>query len=344
MNAISYIVLPPDLTYRSMQILIQYMYTGESTVSTDILSEVLRGGEILKIRGLWRNDGCKPSSNADSREAQAPGSSESATRRFASPVSVTLPSHNTSAIQAAAGGTPAVAIGHINIKRDVAIDPGDRHRTGHTEGPRRSQRNQEHTHQASGDAPCPEPQQQQQSSSQVLSDEQQISFPIHENQRRLRGGAQELQRMETASPTRMALPNAGNGGTEENSASTMTGAPGTAIPEELNFLNVKAEPIEWMDVRAGELALPSSGQKAAGNQTPPVQTVKAEAPEPGIEHSRSSSATSSTEHPTYSPLTCELCSETFTIPGEWVRHIESHGDSSHTIPKRKRRLEGVSVM
>uniref|UniRef100_A0A182YPK3 Uncharacterized protein n=1 Tax=Anopheles stephensi TaxID=30069 RepID=A0A182YPK3_ANOST len=63
LNAVTYIVLPPDLTYRSMQILIQYMYTGESTVSTDILSEVLRGGEILKIRGLWRNDGTKPPGN-----------------------------------------------------------------------------------------------------------------------------------------------------------------------------------------------------------------------------------------------------------------------------------------
>ncbi|XP_049547249.1 zinc finger and BTB domain-containing protein 18-like isoform X1 [Anopheles darlingi] len=336
MNAISYIVLPPDLTYRSMQILIQYMYTGESTVSTDILSEVLRGGEILKIRGLWRNDGSKPSSNAEGRETQAPGSSESVARRFASPVSVTLPSHNTSAIQpAATGGVPAAPVGHINIKRDMAIDPGDRHRTGNTEGPRRSQRNQGHMHQASGDDPCPE---QHQSSSQMMADEQQISFPIHEHQRRLRGGAQE--RMETASPTRMTLRNAVSGSNEENSASAMPGAPGAAIPEELNFLNVKAEPVEWTDVRAGELALPSSGQKGADIQTPPVQAVKAEAPEPGIEHSRPSSATSSTDHPTYSPLTCELCSETFTIPGEWVRHIESHGDSSHTIPKRKRRLEG----
>lgn len=32
------------------------MYSGEATVSNDILSEVLRGGEILKIRGLCRNN------------------------------------------------------------------------------------------------------------------------------------------------------------------------------------------------------------------------------------------------------------------------------------------------
>ncbi|KFB50406.1 AGAP005747-PB-like protein [Anopheles sinensis] len=55
-NAMTYIVLPPDLTYRSVQVLLQYMYTGESTISNDILNEVLRGGEILQIRGLCANE------------------------------------------------------------------------------------------------------------------------------------------------------------------------------------------------------------------------------------------------------------------------------------------------
>uniref|UniRef100_A0A1A9WTG6 BTB domain-containing protein n=1 Tax=Glossina brevipalpis TaxID=37001 RepID=A0A1A9WTG6_9MUSC len=54
-NGVFYIVLPPDLSHRAIQILVQYMYVGEATVSNDILNEVLRGGEILKIRGLCRN-------------------------------------------------------------------------------------------------------------------------------------------------------------------------------------------------------------------------------------------------------------------------------------------------
>ncbi|XP_037935287.1 uncharacterized protein LOC119669461 isoform X2 [Teleopsis dalmanni] len=53
-NGVLYVVLPPDLSHRAIQILVQYMYSGEATVSNDILSEVLRGGEILKIRGLCR--------------------------------------------------------------------------------------------------------------------------------------------------------------------------------------------------------------------------------------------------------------------------------------------------
>lgn len=62
-----YIVLPPELSKRSIQILIQYMYSGEATVSNDILNEVLHGGELLKIRGLWRN---KQQSTESSSSAQ----------------------------------------------------------------------------------------------------------------------------------------------------------------------------------------------------------------------------------------------------------------------------------
>lgn len=65
-SGIFYIVLPPDLSHRAIQILVQYMYVGEATVSNDILSEVLRGGEILKIRGL-----CRTSTNAGSNVQQS---------------------------------------------------------------------------------------------------------------------------------------------------------------------------------------------------------------------------------------------------------------------------------
>lgn len=43
--------------------------------------------------------------------------------------------------------------------------------------------------------------------------------------------------------------------------------------------------------------------------------------------------------PIYSPLTCELCSETFTVPAEWVRHIEGHAEATQNIPKKRRRLD-----
>lgn len=48
--------------------------------------------------------------------------------------------------------------------------------------------------------------------------------------------------------------------------------------------------------------------------------------------------------PIYSPLTCELCSETFTVPAEWVRHIEGHAEATHNIPKKRRRLDVSSFL
>uniref|UniRef100_A0A1I8P261 BTB domain-containing protein n=1 Tax=Stomoxys calcitrans TaxID=35570 RepID=A0A1I8P261_STOCA len=65
-NGQFHIVLPPDLSHRAIQILVQYMYVGEATVSNDILSEVLKGGELLKIRGLCRT----PSPLASSMQHQ----------------------------------------------------------------------------------------------------------------------------------------------------------------------------------------------------------------------------------------------------------------------------------
>ncbi|XP_067646697.1 protein abrupt isoform X2 [Eurosta solidaginis] len=62
-NGVLYVVLPPDLSHRAIQILVQYMYSGEATVANDILNEVLRGGEILKIRGLCRTSSSSSSQN-----------------------------------------------------------------------------------------------------------------------------------------------------------------------------------------------------------------------------------------------------------------------------------------
>ncbi len=53
-NTMIYIFLPSELSRRAMNTLIQYMYTGEATVANDILNEVLKGGEMLKIRGLCK--------------------------------------------------------------------------------------------------------------------------------------------------------------------------------------------------------------------------------------------------------------------------------------------------
>jgi len=55
------VVLPAEISFRTMTILVRYMYSGEATVSNKQLPAVLRAGDILRIRGLYpakdRRDG-----------------------------------------------------------------------------------------------------------------------------------------------------------------------------------------------------------------------------------------------------------------------------------------------
>uniref|UniRef100_A0A182Q8C0 BTB domain-containing protein n=1 Tax=Anopheles farauti TaxID=69004 RepID=A0A182Q8C0_9DIPT len=300
LNAVTYIVLPPELTYRSMQILIQYMYTGESTVSTDILNEVLRGGEILRIRGLWRNES-GPKSTPTS-EASHPAGDGCTSSRFVSPVTVKLPVHGISHAPFVPSHHSKSSTGPlIQVKRDMAIDPADVRRPN------------------------------------AYSKQNPTDSSLHDHQPKEGERLQQVTRCATLSDVATAANH---------------NAP---IPQELNFLDVKAEPVEWSDVRADELPLAGNGASVhdAGNPDVSEKTIlpKKVKPEdcrntPRMEHSRPSSSSSSasrssssTEQPTYSPLTCELCFETFTVPGEWVRHIEGHSETSQTQPKRRRRAE-----
>ncbi|XP_053689535.1 myoneurin isoform X2 [Sabethes cyaneus] len=304
-NTMTYIVLPPELTRRALQTLIQYMYTGESTVSVDILNEVLRGGELLKIRGLWRNPGGAPEGAASSEHTvptgthgrhrterisvdriplQEPRVAQNPVSVHDSPVIVTNSSKTYGISQTAQ--TPASSSAPIiNVKKDVAIDPGaERCRSG--------------AGQCGGFSPNTK------RTHTIINQENSPQTPRQHNIPRL-------------SPSRAVLSNTENVPNPVSAAQTM--------PEELNFLNVKEEPVEWTDVGAGEISIDKTG----------LAQVKVELKEEGITDARS---IEQAQEQVYSPLTCELCSETFTVPAEWVRHIESHTDTPHTATKRRRRM------
>ncbi|TMW52160.1 hypothetical protein DOY81_002719 [Sarcophaga bullata] len=158
-SGIFYIVLPPDLSHRAIQILVQYMYVGEATVSNDILSEVLRGGEILKIRGLCRtsasniqqpqharNPDNQTSVNASSYNlTRMPMSSGPTSVRYLmeqqqqqhsrglgasvmpkdSPVIIKSPKPLSTLASSTAGLSKPTSSG-ITINKQMAIDPGDK--------------------------------------------------------------------------------------------------------------------------------------------------------------------------------------------------------------------------
>lgn len=49
-----FIVLPPEVSHQTLAVLLQYMYSGEATVANSQLNNILKAGEILKIRGLYQ--------------------------------------------------------------------------------------------------------------------------------------------------------------------------------------------------------------------------------------------------------------------------------------------------
>lgn len=139
-NSLIYVVLPAELSRKSLQILIQYMYSGEATVSNDILNEVLRGGELLRIRGLWRSNhhGSDPQG-----PSQRPVEAAGATRVIKQDVSVIDKHLSEIGVKPPTNGAlkespvlvmhPHVAtptpytppIQNLAVKKDVAIDPGE---------------------------------------------------------------------------------------------------------------------------------------------------------------------------------------------------------------------------
>lgn len=55
-----------------MKILVKYMYSGEATVPKDILNVVLKAGDILKIKGLYREPVDEDPNKISSKSGQLP--------------------------------------------------------------------------------------------------------------------------------------------------------------------------------------------------------------------------------------------------------------------------------
>jgi hypothetical protein len=273
------------------------MYCGESTVSNDILNEVLRGGEILKIRGLWRNHENephytnkepvhhKPRNSVDKQHM--PHAEQRIVVAQESPVIVKTPH---SLVQ---NQTPT-----INVKKDIAIDPGDQNR------PPMQSHNFDHV-----------------STPITAAAKKAHHSPIqgkhqHHEMRKENIAVKHFTSTKALRPQHLA----------ENHKRVME----AEIPTEaMNFLKVKDEPIEWQDfsheveIEKTEMDIPVKPES--------VFTGDDSDDEPAMDDVN------------YSPLTCELCSETFTVPADWVRHIESHVESPPNIPKKRKRLEDVST-
>ncbi|PSN38109.1 hypothetical protein C0J52_00841 [Blattella germanica] len=72
------VVLPSEITYRILRILVEYMYSGEATVSYGQLDGILRAAHILGIRGLCRDKGTSVTQSVQERHSRSSSSDQQA--------------------------------------------------------------------------------------------------------------------------------------------------------------------------------------------------------------------------------------------------------------------------
>lgn len=202
------IILPPEINYKTLKTLVQYMYSGETTVSKDILDNVLRGGDLLKVKGLWRP---KQDKEHHKLQDQVPKKAQE-------------------------GKRTSTSNSDTSEKIDVTVDENS----------------------------------------------------LGESEKKEQKGKQLEQDTSTA--------------------------------DNLQFLVIKEEPIEWSELDEGEMEMLEDGDVFNNEMAIKPEVVLDDESEKDEE--------------LYSPLTCELCSETFTLPAEWVRHIQTHTDM---LPAKRQR-------
>ncbi|XP_063905125.1 zinc finger protein Xfin [Zophobas morio] len=243
------IILPPEINYRTMKTLVQYMYSGEATVSKDILEPVLRGGDILKVKGLWRP---KEDESSENRLVKVQHKSD---KKQAPPQSP-APRADKDGPEAAAGA-PKVLNYTINmVKTYQKVDK------------------------------------------QALAAEME----------KMKGEKQNSVIKSTEEEKRSAASGDSEDGGEKTEQSN----------DSLQFLVIKEEPIEWTEVNEAEMELVDEKEVFSTEMTIKPEIYMEDSEEQGL----------------YSPLTCELCTETFTLPAEWVRHVQTHTDM---LPAKRQR-------
>ncbi|XP_031779216.1 zinc finger protein 37 homolog isoform X1 [Nasonia vitripennis] len=306
---VGYRVLPTEIGYRTLKILIQYMYSGETTVTNDQLEGVLKAGDILRVRGLWRSNSSSGSKKeniqsnnqklvrSDKRSEQpALGSTASgqiqkiklvqpASERIVEPLIQTqqqlLESSSSSSGSQQNNCQPLLSKSYDKKDKNSAVDKDDK------EGSEASIATTDGGKSCSEDAAA-------KSSCEAGKNKENV---------------------ETNSKKRKS--------TSSDAESTKSKSD-VGESTELNLeMLVKEEPINWEETIDPSDAL----------------TIDHEIDiKPEIVHSADEDGDMEEEE--YTPLTCDMCSQTFNRPSDWVRHIEfTHADMTEN---RRRKRKGDS--
>ncbi|KAL1488466.1 hypothetical protein ABEB36_014937 [Hypothenemus hampei] len=310
------IVLPQSITYKALKILVKYMYSGEATVPKDILNIVLKAGEILKIKGLYREPGDedqnkkiagKPSnlsSNIDSQQRKTKEAKASETGSIISknPPPLVVSSNMTQKIIQAQ--TDATKIQAQKVQKML-----------HHKMQQKTQ--QEKVVNSSGNnlKQYGGPRVLNFSMTNFNGMEQETSPSASTSSKSrtliLNQKVNQQDKPHTITSAEAELQNS-----SDSTSMSIKGENGKT--DNLSYLVIKDEPVEWpdeMDIVDEKEVFPEESVKMEGYDSTSNEGSNAEI---------------------FTPLTCELCTETFAIPADWVKHVQTHTDM---LPAKRRRRD-----
>ncbi|KAG7188285.1 hypothetical protein KM043_007949 [Ampulex compressa] len=275
-NAPIIVVLPTEIGYRTLKILIQYMYSGEATVTNDQLEGVLKAGDILRVRGLWR-------SNTGSKKENIQSNNQKLERDKKEQPPLTGQIQKIKLVQPATDkvteGMQQAASTQNNVQPQKPVE-----RKG-------AEKLEEKGGGGGGD--------------------QEPKKVLEENKNNEQNKNKE--NLEANGKKRKSLTNSDADSTKSKSEGGENA--------ELNLeLLVKDEPIDW------EETIDPSESLTIDHEI----DIK-----PEIVHSADEDGDMEEEE--YTPLTCDMCSQTFNRPSDWVRHIEfTHADMTENRRKKRK--------
>ncbi|XP_038210404.1 zinc finger and BTB domain-containing protein 42-like isoform X1 [Zerene cesonia] len=308
MGGMLYVVLPSEISTKALKILVEYMYKGETTVSNEVLDIVLKAGEVLKIRGLWRQtDEVGGDSTPAEKTTTTATTANKQPDKAKEPPKITLKKDDKllKAFNPVQGqGTRPMFIGPPKL---VFIKTSD----GTTQAAIRPGVPKGQTILV---APAPSTE----TTSTITMPTPTVTIATEDTN-------------DDTIPTRVLRRNAterkygkkqkteADDGKDDDAASTSSKKSNQSSTVEVQ---VKEEP-DWdaSSIEEEERSIAEMFQAEMSVKSEPCDEVDVE--EEGL---------------LYSPLSCELCAEVFTVPAAWVRHVQEHADNDgQHARKRKRR-------
>ncbi|XP_012544248.1 uncharacterized protein LOC101736836 isoform X2 [Bombyx mori] len=329
MGGMLYVVLPPEISTKALKILVEYMYKGETTVSNEILDTVLKAGEVLKIRGLWRqtDEGGASTEPPDKSTFNQTLPSASVNKQIVTK----KPDEGQAKIAVKKDDkllktfTPVQGAGQ-GITRPMFIGPPKLVFIKTTEGGTQAAlRPCAPKGQTILVAPAPTsdaPTLTTMTATAATSTANPVAEASEDSPppRILRRHVTEKKygkRQKTERNTEEDAKDNDDGGNADNVSECSKKSNQSAQETTTTEIQIKDEP-EWdaSSIEEEERSIAEMFQAEMNVKSEPVDDVDIE-----------------DDSLVYSPLACELCAEVFTVPAAWVRHVQGHAHDQPRPPR-----------